>query len=61
MFYYSVTGMWLSVLMLKLDIVHFVKVMIHFQSLGVMRLWFKKVINVFCFRTKEKEKEKEKF
>ena len=27
---------------------------------GCLRFWFKKVINVFCFRTKEKEKEKEK-
>ena len=32
-----------------------------FCVFGCLRFWFKKVINVFCFRTKEKEKEKEKF
>ena len=28
---------------------------------GCLGFWFGKVINIFCFRTKEKEKEKEKF
>ena len=41
--------------MLKLDIVDFVKVVIHFESLGALGFWFGKVKNVFCFRTKEKE------
>ena len=45
------------VLILKSDIVDFVKVVIRFEFLGV-GFWFEKVINVYCFRTKEKEKEK---
>ena len=48
------------VLILKSDIVDFVKVVIRFEFLGV-GFWFEKVINVYCFRTKEKEKEKEAF
>ena len=38
-------------LMLKLDIVNFLNGMIRFESLG---FWFGKIINVFCFKTKEK-------
>ena len=43
-------------LMLKSDVVDFVKVVICFWVFGCLRFWFEKVINVFCFRNKEKKK-----
>ena len=43
---------------LKLDVVHFVKIVIHLDIIfGCLGFLFGKVINVFCFRTKDEEKE----